>query len=173
MCTLVRKEYDTKRSLYKRSKRKHTRQNLPRPAISSRGQLQNLFFAMASAASNHTSGVEGQAECFVQQIMACFEQLSQFEDLKPNGIVNAAFERLVAICVRVPGEHVVSKVGFVLRGSLNSWPVCEANWRGQVFSEPRIVATALQLRLLCSEGESQLEMMWAGKVGSCRTQEEG
>ncbi len=48
--------------------------------------------------------------CYIDQILSCYSELAQSSSLAPSPNLNAVFERLVELCMRVPGEGITAKV---------------------------------------------------------------
>lgn len=48
--------------------------------------------------------------CYVDEILACYSALSQSTSLAPSPELNAVFERLVTLCMKVPGDVITARV---------------------------------------------------------------
>ena len=48
---------------------------------------------------------------YVDNILACYNELAKLPILEPSPQVNNAFENLVEICAGVPGDTIVERVG--------------------------------------------------------------
>jgi len=48
--------------------------------------------------------------CYIDDILSCYSELAQSSSLAPSPGLNAVFERLVELCMRVPVEGITAKV---------------------------------------------------------------
>ena len=115
---------------------------------------------------------EGSVDCVtahVNGILVCYSELCLFPNLEPSPKVNHVFEKLISLCSQVTGEADTSKVNFALDLGIRFWVADNA----QILTDPKIVAITSHLRQLCADGEYQLELHWAQKIGACKTSSEG